>query len=364
MSEASVEYCGSLGCTVAHRTFTADPSMSVQDIVMPDLRAAIGPSKGRVTLEQHMQRLAFTLNHIPAELWPSTADLRDKFIGRTAAIVGGGPSLAETYSDLRCQVSNENAVVFALNKSHDWLINGQRRGRKHWDRMPMVPDFGVLADPSPHVANYMTPHPKVTYLLATELDYRAQIRFLQANSRAYLWIPTYEGDASDVRAAGEMFPNRDMHFISGGSTVGLRTINLAVAMGFSTIDLYGFDSCYAPKTSSLYAYDKEYVTTDLADSVAVSKRTGDRFRFRSNHHMAKQAIEFELISHHMNNLIVDGDIRGVKIRVHGDGLIPWMAWKDGGTDSPICHATPHRMKAKYGEHSFWNYAEDKPMADA
>lgn len=342
-----------------------DPDMEIPGVELPkDLRAAIGPSKGRITLEQQMARMKFVFDHVPESMWPSTGILNDKYAGKRAAIVGGGSSLIDTIPELRTQ-SDRGDVIVAPNRSHDWLINGELLRPKKWKRRPIIPTFGIMTDPAPHVFNYMTPHPKVQYLLSAILDWRVIIKFMKAPVGCYLWVPTYEGDAEDIQYAAEMFPNRGIQFISGGSTVGLRAIGLLVSMGCPVIDLYGFDSCYAPGTKDLYAYHKEFVTTEESHPVLVSKATGHQFQCHSNYHMAKQAEEFAMFVHRLDNLIINGRMRNAKIRVHGDGAIPWMVWKDGGPDKVIEHATPERMKAKYGKAKYWDYANnrasDKPF---
>ena len=328
---------------------------------LKQLRDTIGKSGGRITIEQQYQRQAVLFKIVPKEVWPSTGGLIDKHLGQTAIICGGGPSLAKTFPALEA-AANNGAIVFAPNKSHDWLINGEKGQRRNrYKRKPLIPQYGVLVDPSLHIADYITPHPKVHYLLGTMLHFKTHVKFLKAESKVSLWVPTHDEEAKDILIAAEFWPDRPMQFISGGSTVGLRTIGLIVSMGCDTLELHGFDSCYAPHTKSLYAYEKPYTTTEYSNPTAIAPN-GDQLRFESNQHMSKQAMEFEDFCQRLSEMVINGTVRDVKIRVHGDGVIPWMAWK---SDKPnISHAAPDEMFAKYGESKYFDYASGKAQDDA
>lgn len=329
------------------------------------LRDAIGPSKGRMSQDEHMRRLDYILRNVPQSMFPSTCVLRDQFIGQRGIIVGGGPSLRDTYSDVRwhAATNRDGVKIAAVNKSHDWMIQGERSGNG-WARIPLIPDYGVMLDPAPFVLDYQTPHKDVTYLLATTLDSRVFAKFLKAHAQAMVWIPIFDGSEIDVHAERYKADHIDRHFISGGSTVGLRTINLLAAFGLNPIDLHGFDSCYAPRSKTLYAYDKPLIVNALTDYV-IRSNFGARHRMRvqSNAMMAKQVMEFADMIERLPSLVVDGKMRPLKLRVHGDGAIPWIAWK-ASAEMPdvIEHASPDKMAAKYGDCAFWDYVEDCPAS--
>jgi hypothetical protein len=328
------------------------------------LRDAIGPSKGRITQDDHLDRIEWVLKHIPQEIWPSTFQFANLYEGQRGIIVGGGPSLADTFSEVRyLAATRRDAIkIFAPNRSHDWMIEGERSGKKKWARMPLIPDFGVMLDPSPYVVDYQKPHPDVHYLLGVTLDPSVFIKFMRAEANASIWIPTYDGSEIAFHVKQHEIDGLDRHFVSGGSTVGLRTINLAASMGLSEIDLHGFDSCYLPHGKTLYAYDKPQTVHQLADYVVQScfgKR--DMLRVRSNNMMAKQTLEFADMIQRLPELVINGEIKPLKLRVYGDGVIPWLAWK-ASQEMPdfIVHGQPEKMEAKYGDCKFWDYVNDKP----
>lgn len=328
------------------------------------LRDEIGQSKGRISCEEYLNRLDWVIKTIPQWIYPSSAALSAKYEGQTAIIVGGGPSLLDTYDELRAQcIDRDKVKIFAPNKSHDFLINGKRKTKKTWERIPLVPDFGVLCDPSDFVVTYQTPHPKVQYLLASWCDKRVFARFLKAQAKAFIWVPVYENDGSDIEEIKRRQYPVPIHFVSGGSTVGLRTINLALAFGFDEVDLYGFDACYAPLTEkTLYAYDKPVIVHKMVDTAIRSRLDGTFFRYRTNEQMAKQAMEFDDMLDRLPEMRADNVRKQMTIRVHGDGLIPWLAWKASGPNTLIQHANPEKMYEKYGPKS-WDYVENRPMTD-
>lgn len=340
-------------------------SYALLDVPPPQhqLRDQIGASKGRVTCQEHLDRLDWTIKNVP---FPSTAFLENRFMGKTAIIVGSGPSLTNTYGELRTQIERlgSECKVFAPNKAHDFLINGKRKGKKTWERIPIIPDFGVLCDPSDFVVTYQTPHPEVVYLLASMCDRRVFDKFMKAKARALVWAPVFEEDSSDIKLVEAKQYPVPIHFVSGGSTVGQRTMNIALGFGFKTVDLYGFDSCYAPgHGKTLYAVEKPVVVHEVIDTSIRFRGDGTFFRYRSNSHMAKQAMEFDDMLDRLPALKANGIRRQMQVRIHGDGLLPWLSWKCSGPNTLIQHATPEKMQAKYGNQS-WDYVEDRPMTDA
>lgn len=328
----------------------ADPTALIptRNLKPQKLDEAIGPSEGRIGMLRHLKRVKFCMDNIPESVWPSFAAIQDKFYGGTGIVAGGGPSLEHTWPEIarvRAELGNK-ARIFAPNKSHDFLLS---KG--------ITPDFGVLMDPSEHVASYITPHPNVIYLLGTTLHWSVYKRFLDAGSKVFLFTPIHDPELSDITIIPAMYPDRNHAFIPGGSAVGLRTLEICISMGMN-IEAHGFDSCYAPLTKKLYAYDKPHITTDLADAIAVSKRNKHEFRFRANHHMAKQMIAFQGFIDMWPHKTINGQAYTGTMTMHGDGVIPWMVWNDGC--ERMEHAMPERMAEKYGGHRFYDYASDGP----
>lgn len=303
------------------------------------LSTVIKPSKGCITEDENRERMAHALGlNIP-----SVAELRHAYRGRKIIICGGGTSLTRTIEDIKVQLASNNPpLILAVNKTHDWLINDHG----------IKPDFGVLMDPRSHIPDYMTPMDGVKYLFAGSLDPRAFEKFKA--HQGYLWHPI--GTARDQPYLREVIktkhPLKTIALIPGPSTVGLRSVYLAMdILGVAAIEMHGFDSCYDYDTNKLWPYLKDVSFEQVRiDFTVFDKANGHKFRCASNADMARQVYEFDK----MIQLFIGSVHAGKRaclpnITVAGDGAIPWMAWKNGG------HATPDRMKAKYGKSESFDY---------
>ena len=100
-------------------------------------------------------------------------------------------------------------------------------------------------------------------------------------------------------------------FIGCGSTVGLKAMGLAVALGYRKMHLYGYDSSY--ENDSHHAYDQPLNNGERIIEVSVDDQI-----FRAAPWMATQADEFM-------GLVPELAGMGCEITVHGRGLIPTVA---------------------------------------
>ncbi len=325
-----------------------------------DLRAALGEAQTELNVEQHERRVAYAI----ALGLPSAAHLADQFIGQRAVVVGSGPSYDARYV---ARAKAAGAKIFAVNCQHDRLIKDG-----------ITPDFGVLFDPAERVGGYMKPDPYIRYIIGSSVHPVVWALFREAGIFPYVFIPTV-GDNQHERLEAR-YPGSDWSFVTGCTTVGLRTINIAMMMGFHT-EIHAMDSCYAPGhdgllKTGLYCVDKPATTHDTRSITVRSGRTGDRFTCFTNGNMARQVLGFDSIIRGLPETIPNRPMeRGMsdeeamarvgrhRLKVSGDGIIPWMAWKDGGPDMWVEHTEPERMRAKYGDAKHWDYYNDKPMVE-
>lgn len=206
---------------------------------------------------------------------------------RTMALVGGGPSLADSVDDLVTLDGAASLVdVFALNGAHDYLI-----------QHGVFPRYHVLLDARPEIAEFVaSPHPYVTYLVAAQCD--AAVFEALARSRVRVWAAEMRGlEAECLR-------------IGGGATVGMKALYLGYVMGYRRFHLYGMDSSYR---RSHHAYAQPLNDDEDQRSVFV----GDR-EFICAPWMIKQAQEFQNQAAKLTSL-------GCELTVTGDGLIPYVA---------------------------------------
>lgn len=140
----------------------------------------------------------------------------------TVCIVGGGPSVAEHVEELKARERNGHAI-WALNGSHDWLI---AKG--------IPPAAAWLVDSLPQNAGfYRYPLVSTRYYIAARCD-PAVFEALDGYDVTLWWDQSCQ----------EFCP-KDAVIIGGGTTVGMKALCGAYALGYRRMHLYGFDSSYA-----------------------------------------------------------------------------------------------------------------------
>ena len=63
-------------------------------------------------------------------------------------------------------------------------------------------------------------------------------------------------DEEDVGLQMQLYaPTKAMSFLTGGTMMGLRAMNLAELLGYKKIEYYGMDSCFASESPELVMED-------------------------------------------------------------------------------------------------------------
>jgi len=213
-----------------------------------------------------------------------------------AIIVGGGPSLTDTLPKLRFR-RNRGGHVFALNGTHDWLIE---RG--------IIPDFMLMLDARPdNVCFVQHPHKDCTYLIAAQCH--PSVFDALEGYHVIMWLG-YMNGMEDL--AGK-YPDKPITIVGGGGTIGLKAMTFAHLWGYRKQHLFGFDSSYRGKDNHAYRQP-------LNDKEAQLPIFADGKEFRCARWMAKQAQDFQSLAKDLSKF-------GSQIIVHGDGLIPFIARK-------------------------------------
>lgn len=153
------------------------------------------------------------------------------------AIVGGGPSLKNHLEELK-----QFRTIIACGSVHDYLISEN-----------IIPTYATICDPDPISLNYYKKlHTEVKYLVSSGFDHESTKHF--KDHQLVLWhchSPDY--DIPEI----EKLEGRTYHAISGGCTVGLRSINVAIMFGYTNLHLFGFDSCMSDEECHAYKISEE-----------------------------------------------------------------------------------------------------------
>lgn len=145
--------------------------------------------------------------------------------GHTLSVAGGGPSLSETYPQL-------NGVVVTANAGLGFLLS---KGITPWA-------CGLL-DARPHIADLIEPHPDVFYFVASTCH--PSVFDKLSKSKVILWHP------SGAPGLEAMLP-RGTPMIAGGTTMGMRWLNLGHYLGFRRFEMHGLDSSYRGAQTHAY----------------------------------------------------------------------------------------------------------------
>lgn len=197
------------------------------------------------------------------------------------AIVGGGPSLKQTWEQLR----DFKGKIVALNGAHHFLIE---RG--------IVPWACVLMDAQPSTIEFIKPsHAKVKYFVASQVDtpvINALLRSKRYLRLFHLNTPEWEAQAQVMEDA-----------VNSAGTVASAALCVLHMIGFRTFHLFGVDSCI---TDSHHAYEQKQNDKDAIFTVEFEGK-----KYRCTDWMAVQFHGFmKLVRTH-----------GMDVTVHGESLL-------------------------------------------
>lgn len=203
----------------------------------------------------------------------------------TIIICGSSPSLPDGIDEIR--QLHKDIPIIAVNGAHDFLLENL-----------ITPDIFLTVDPRGMPQNLKHANDNTIYLLASRVNIED---FKRLEGRKRVIFHSWSEDDE------ELIPKKKMR-IGGGTTSGLRAVNVAYLMGFRKIILFGMDSCLGKNQ------EKRVTDKRLADNVMrVPVVLGNPPReFMCNAAMAAQAHDFQSIWDIMPEL---------NIEVRGDGLL-------------------------------------------
>lgn len=149
------------------------------------------------------------------------------------ALVGGGPSLKDNLEKLK-----EFKNIIVCGSAHDYLIE-----------QGIIPTYATVCDPDAISANYLIKnHKDVKYLVSSGCD--DKVFDLLKDKQIYMWH-CYSDEYLKRQAELE----ENFQAVGGGCTVGLRSISIALMLGYSDMHFFGFDSCLGVSDGSHHAYE-------------------------------------------------------------------------------------------------------------
>jgi len=217
-------------------------------------------------------------------------------------IVGSGPSMPSFVEEIREERARGRPLC-AVKGTHDFLIE---RG--------LAPDLYLTIDPRPRADQLKLKSDNTIYLIASRCHPDVFKRL--KNDKVILWHSFADQDKAEP-----IWEKRQKTFlVGGGSTSGMRAINMGYMQGFRNFILYGFDSCLASDgRTKRFNGDQAGQTMEIRVGSFVKTADGEDEHcdpstrvFITNTAMGQQAKDFVNIYR---------DMPDVKITAKGDGLI-------------------------------------------
>lgn len=197
---------------------------------------------------------------------------------RVISIAGGGPSLSDTMENL-------TGEIVTMQGAQRYLLD-------HGIRPYAV---GVL-DANEHIADQIEADPKSFYFVASNCHPAVFDKLQNAGCDIILY------HAGGLPGISQLLP-KDTIIVGGGSTIGLRWINLAYLMGYRTIHLHGLDSNFRGGKSHAYNDYSAYINFG---------------EYRTKLDFLQQVEDFRQIRSDFEN-------HGVTFHIHGEGLLQDVA---------------------------------------
>lgn len=208
------------------------------------------------------------------------------------AIVGGGPSLADTLPELR-----KFKRIMSCGSVHDYLVSNN-----------IVANWCIICDPDPLVINYMKKTKLDTNYLIASQCHPDVFSHLCLNKK-FIWHAG--GDNFDTANFGE-----NQTVIGGGCTIGTRAIVMALSFAYYDIHLFGFDTCLTDDYKH-HAYDfndPEKESLGNIYEIRLGHPTEGK-KFKVAEYMLGQIFDFKNIIKIYNR---------AHYTVHGDGALGYI----------------------------------------
>ena len=196
----------------------------------------------------------------------------------TMVLVASGWSMPDYIDEIRAHKAAGRPII-SIKAAHDFLCqNG------------VIPDMWVNLDPRDRTNGIQHANDKTVYCVASRCP---PVTFDHlAGKKVLLWHSWAEGPELQTIGSSKLA-------VGGGTTSGLRAINIGYVLGFRKFILYGYDSCNRADGVKRFTGDK----TGYSIDVWVGGPTGKKFN--CNAAMAQQANEFQKLFEVMGDIEVE-----------------------------------------------------------
>lgn len=214
---------------------------------------------------------------------------------RTAIICCYGPSLADSIEQIKHEIERTGGDVISVSGAHDFLL-----------QHGIVPKFHIECDPRAHKAdNIEKGHPGVTYLLGSCCHPVLFDKLEGFDVR--LW---HVAQTEHTKRLVHELSEKPEHVISGGGSVGLRSIPLLYALGYRDMSIFGMDCSFRDDGQKQWAGRHAGKKQDVCQVLC-----GDRLFYSSP----------ILLSYATNFWETVQKVDDVTFRLMGDGLLQHWA---------------------------------------
>jgi hypothetical protein len=214
-------------------------------------------------------------------------------------LVGGGPSLADTFETLRDLVW-AGAKLVTLNGAYQWCLERN-----------LKPSAQIVMDARESNARFVDPAvPGCQYVLASQCHPKT---FDAVEGREGVWLFHAMNPDGIEQELLDTYYFKQWHGVGGGTTVGMRAIMLLRTVGYLRFDLFGLDSCFLH--GQHHAYEQPENANDKPRKVTAHPSGHPELAkdFYCAPWHIKQCEDF------VQFLAVNGE--HVLLNIHGDGLL-------------------------------------------
>jgi len=205
------------------------------------------------------------------------------FNSKWASVVCYGPSLKDTWHLIK-------RPMVTVSGAHDFMVS---KG--------VIPDYHIDCDPRAHKAQMLAKPQKSTSYLMASVCHPSWWPLLKGHN-VRLWHLINGNDLETVEWVFKHDPDGIDCMISGGSSVGMRAMEVMAALGFRRFRFYGMDCSYT---------DQRHAGDHLGhEQKPILVKAGERV-FKTTKQMLEAAIEMEKFI----------ETQDAEVAFFGDGLM-------------------------------------------